>query len=365
MPGLYLHIPYCAQKCLYCGFTSFAGADRFAMERYIRALKRELTIRAQSVSDLCFDTIFVGGGTPSLLPADLFSDLIDHARSTLRVSDGAEFTCECNPESASEALFHVWRACGVNRVSIGVQTFNDALLQRIGRVHTAAQAVKAVQAAQDAGFVRVGIDLICGLPGQTPEDFKKTLQTAIGLAVGHISCYQLEIEPGTPLHEQVQGAAIIPKNGDESADDMALAAQTLALAGYRRYEVSNFALSGQACVHNQNYWRRGAYLGAGLAAHSFLHGCRAWNTADMQTYLNGSFEADSEAVTPEAALEETVMLSLRTCEGLIARLLPEGMLKNAQTLCNRGMLTLHNGRFTATERGFEVLNQVIFYIIGD
>ena len=312
--GLYVHVPFCRKKCAYCDFYSVC--DLSLRGAYVDALVRELSAIEGFPS---IDTIFVGGGTPSLLTIEQWLSLLGAIYTHFHLESNTEFTVECNPESVDEALLSHLSCLGVNRISIGVQSLDEAVLQVAGRVHTGAMALDALRLASRY-FDNVNADIIVGFPGDTPERVCAGLARVIPY-VHHISVYALQLEEGTPLYRSVLSGAVSIPDEDTTADLYQAAAEYLASKGFERYEVSNFALHGYACRHNLNCWRYHPYVGVGAAAHGFEHGRRYYHPADLRAYIADPLVrvAEDEATLEERKFE-MIMLGLRTTEGLdIAR----------------------------------------------
>lgn len=362
--SLYLHIPFCVKKCAYCDFPSHAGREQ-DIPAYVEALKGEIMEASRTWPNRRVETVFFGGGTPSILTGSQMKTLMDAVFSSFSVAPDAEISMEANPGTLTPRNLAAYRAAGVNRLSIGVQAMNDRLLKNIGRIHTRAEAADAVRMAKDAGFKNINMDLMYGLPGQSMDDFTDTLHQALALDVPHLSMYSLIVEEGTPLHRRVEEGEEIP--GDEETLAMQhAAARLLSGFGLERYEISNYARPGFECRHNLTYWRRGEYLGLGCAAHSLMEGARFSNTSSLTDYLHGVREADRQVLNDTDRLEETVMLSLRTREGMDMNLYralcgKESGRKDAVIgrMEREGLAALSDGRLTLTERGMDVLNAVI------
>lgn len=362
--SLYLHIPFCLRKCAYCDFPSYAGrtAD---IPAYVEALAGEIAQAGGRWQDRRVETVFFGGGTPSVLNGEQLRRLTEAVFAAFPVAPDAEISMEANPGTLTTGKLRAYREAGVNRLSIGVQALNDRLLQSIGRIHTRDEAVRAVEAAQATGFDNVNVDLMYGLPAQTVEDFSDSLGQALTLGVQHLSLYSLIVEEGTPLFLRVRNGEPIP--GDEETLTMQHeAARLLADHGLERYEISNYALPGRECRHNLTYWRRGEYLGLGCAAHSLMEETRFSNPSSLTRYLSGERETERQPLDDGDRLEELVMLSLRTREGMdltqYRRLCP-GNLCHADALIERmtreGLAESTADRLRLTERGMDVLNAVI------
>lgn len=323
--GLYIHIPFCRQKCFYCDFPSFAGRERYEAD-YTNALCRELAVQGVLYREKWGSprTIYMGGGTPSLLPerllgrilqaiADIFGDAGTEAER--------EFTVECNPGTVDAEKLAVLRAGGVNRLSFGVQTFDDALLKKIGRIHTGEQAREAMTLARAAGFQNVSMDLIYGLPGESLTELERDLEAMVALEPEHISIYGLQLEEGTAFAKmQEMGRLMLPD--DDTVERMYdTMTAFLPAHGYARYEISNFAKPGFESCHNLSYWQDVPYLGVGAAAHSYLEGQRYENVREIPAYIEGirtwkGVRRQEEAMTREIAMEEFAFLALRTTRGI-------------------------------------------------
>lgn len=316
---MYIHVPFCAQKCRYCDFTSFGGSSRGLMERYVTALCTEIALVDEQL-DMGPHTIFIGGGTPSVLPTDLLERLL-RAVQRFVTPQLAEYTVEANPGTVDEEKLALLRRYGANRLSMGVQSADDGELALLGRTHTFAEAMQGLAMARAAGFGNINLDLIYGLPGQTLAVWEKTLLQVLSQRVEHLSLYQLKIEEGTVL-AQWQRAGRIAEFDDETAWEMyQLAYQQLEARGYQQYEISNYARPDRESLHNQAYWRTADYIGLGLAAHSFLRPVRRFNPSRMSDYLAPLAEGrlpmqEEEALTVRQCMEETIFMGLRMLEGV-------------------------------------------------
>lgn len=325
MAGVYLHIPYCVKKCAYCDFVSFPEPE--AVGAYVDLLRREIALTAERLPvPARVETVFFGGGTPSLLTGAQMADVIEALCAHYPVDPDAEITVECNPGTATLERLAAYRFAGANRLSIGLQSADDGLLSAIGRIHTREQFFGTQRAAVRAGFSNINVDVMHGLPGQTQAQYLDTLRLVCDLeGVTHLSAYALILEEGTPLFADVRaGRALLP--GEDAVADMQDAGMAyLEAQGFLRYEISNFARPGFACRHNRNYWQNGEYLGFGVAAHGALHIGGVWtrraNVESPAVYarqlLAGRLPV-RETLTPGCADEmfETVMLGLRMVEGV-------------------------------------------------
>lgn len=313
--GLYLHIPFCKSKCIYCDFYSLPHRES-EMDAYCDALRERLSRWADKASGYMVDTVYFGGGTPSFLGAARLARLLAAVFSHFTVSPDAEITLEANPDSAqSESELRKLRLAGFNRLSLGMQSADDAQLRLIGRIHTHADTVRAVRAAREAGFDNISLDLIYGLPEQTAENWLQNVRAALALRPEHLSCYGLKVEPGTPL-AAMQHSLAMPDD-DAQADCYLAAVELLAHAGYEQYEISNFCRSGCLSRHNSRYWALSPYLGFGPGAHSDFGGERFAYARDLSAFLRGEdLFSEKSALSPRERQLERVMLSLRTTQGL-------------------------------------------------
>jgi len=318
--GVYIHIPFCRQKCFYCDFPSYAGLEKL-FDDYAAALCREIDRRSGLFSACRVDTVFFGGGTPTLLPVKTLTSILETLQRRFSVLGDAEISTEANPGTIDRETLRALRSAGFNRLSIGVQSFSDRVLQAAGRIHTGRQAIQAVLAAQAAGFDNISIDLMYGLPEQTLQDVSSSLRQAVDLPVSHVSVYGLKVEETTPLEAALSaGRVTLPEEDDELAM-YELATRFLPDHGYLRYEISNYAQPGKECRHNLKYWRYQSYLGFGAAACSFFADERLTNTMDVREYIvdvnaDKSPVAIKERIEKDTAMAEYVFLALRTKEGI-------------------------------------------------
>jgi len=312
--GIYIHIPFCMQKCLYCDFASFAGKSGL-MHEYALSLANEIGRRAgeMPVSDRA--TVYFGGGTPSLLPLDDLKMIINVLKETGLWREPAEVTMEMNPGTVDFAKLCQYREMGIDRVSFGVQTLNDKELKTIGRLHTASEALKAIEQAAKAGFERISADLIFGLPTQTLASFQDTLATTVNTAVSHLSVYGLTVEEGTPLAAQLANGSLVLPSEEEAEMMYDHTICYLEEQGLSRYEISNFARTGQESLHNLVYWRYLPYYGFGSSACSYNGKQRMSNAADIESYISGAAPT-IEQLPARTSLAEFMFLGLRTTEGV-------------------------------------------------
>ncbi len=320
--SLYIHIPFCVRKCLYCDFLSFSADRESRYEQYFTALEEEITEVSPMYRENEVVSIFFGGGTPSLMGEELYEHLMFRLRKLFRISPACEITMECNPGTVTEKKLKAFRKLGINRLSIGLQSASDEELEILGRIHTRGDFEKCYAAAVSAGFSDINVDLMSGIPGQSPEDYRDTLSyvTSLDPAPPHISSYSLMIEEGTPFDrkygEDGYRKEDLPDE-DSTVAMMKLTAAYLTKAGYHRYEISNYARKGYECRHNTVYWKRGAYLGLGLGAASMADNIRWNNTASMGKYLSGNRKKENyQVLTEKEQMEEFMFLGLRMTEGI-------------------------------------------------
>jgi oxygen-independent coproporphyrinogen-3 oxidase len=328
--ALYLHIPFCTAKCGYCDFNSYAGHEHM-IPSYAGTLVKDAGLWRDAVRGRTVETVFFGGGTPSLNPPEEMRQILDGMRATFTIADDAEIALEANPGSLSEDYLRALRDIGFNRLSIGVQSFDDEELVALDRIHTAQDACDAYAAARAAGFDNVNLDLIYGLPEQPLKAWHRNLDQAIALAPEHLSLYALTIEEGTPLARDVARGRVAAPDPDMQAEHYEWTQDRLAGAGYEHYEISNWARPGRQCRHNLVYWQNREYLGLGAGAHSFLNGVR-FSTAllpnryaelvdESAAAADGTMRhvVGAEDVTPELAMADTMILGLRLVDGIDTR----------------------------------------------
>jgi oxygen-independent coproporphyrinogen III oxidase len=319
---LYVHVPFCARRCSYCDFA-IAVRREVPVAEYLGGLGRELQLRRGELENSHLDTLYLGGGTPSRIGAEGIRDLIQLVRQFVAIDESAEVTIEANPDDVSLEAAAAWRASGVNRVSLGVQSFDDSVLAWMHRTHDSAQARNAVRALREAGIENVSIDLIFALPGALRRSWESDLRSALDLEPDHISLYGLTIEPRTPLARWLKAGSVIPAEEDQYATDFLLAHELTAAAGYMHYEVSNFARPGRLSRHNSAYWTGAAYVGLGPSAHSFDGDTRKWNVGAYAQWIDrlaagSGVEDGREILSVENRRAERVYLGLRTNDGLLA-----------------------------------------------
>ena len=371
--SLYIHIPWCVRKCPYCDFNSHAAGERLAEDAYVDALLADLAAEAPFALGRPLQSIFIGGGTPSLFSPAAIERLLRGVRETLSWAADIEITLEANPGAVEATRFAGYRAAGVDRLSLGVQSFDAGMLQALGRIHGPQEAISAVENARTAGFQRINLDLMFGLPGQTPAQALSDLRCAIELATEHLSYYQLTLEPNTPFHRQPPR---LPD--DERVWEIQQAGHALlAEAGFVQYEVSAFARAGGVCRHNLNYWRFGDYLGIGAGAHGKVSDAvgnirRRWKQRHPEAYLRGPALKGERSLSPGDRVIEFMMNTLRLSEGVEAvcfeqttGLSPAVIDAPLRTARARGLMREDLRRLCATELGGRFLNDLLELFDGD
>jgi len=365
--ALYIHIPFCRRRCRYCSFTSYAGraAD---VPAYVRALKTEIGKCAGGES---VGSIYFGGGTPSLLTADQLGEILATARSGFSVSPAAEISIEANPGTVDEAFLCGIRKLGVNRLSLGVQSLDDDELKMLGRIHSAAQAEETLSLARKSGFTNVNLDLIYGLPGQSLEEWRDTLEKALALAPEHLSLYALSLESGVPMWQDIEEKRVPAIDPDLAAEQYELAEDILEAGGYRHYEISNWARPGRECRHNLAYWLNRPYLGVGVAAHSSRDGRRYANTSSLDDYLSAFSSGDlpekalDETISPGLRLAETVILGLRLDSGVATAGISDYHRRTVDEMIGLGLMEYADGNVRLTRRGRLLSNEVFWRLLPE
>ena len=370
MLGLYIHIPFCLKKCGYCDFCSYSGSDDSRMLDYTRELCRRLRARASDCVDRQVDTVYFGGGTPTLLPIAAFEMLLRTLTECYRLTGECEITVECNPATADRAYLTALRCLGVNRLSIGLQSAHEEELRRLGRSHSVSDFTAVFFDARASGFDNISVDLMYGIPDQTKESFRKSLEFLCDKSPEHVSAYGLKIEEGTSFHRH-RNELVLP-NEEEEYEMYLLLIDYLNERGYGQYEISNFARPRRESRHNLRYWLGQEYLGFGVAAHSYFRGERFGNSRDLTAFLRGEdIVCERSAVTPEEADREYVMLRLRLCQGIplsdfdcrfgksFDEIYPEG-----EQLIRAGYLQLKNNAISFTPKGFFVSNTILSQLLS-
>ncbi|MCR4891989.1 MAG: radical SAM family heme chaperone HemW [Lachnospiraceae bacterium] len=369
--SIYIHIPFCVRKCAYCDFLSFPPSGN-NIELYMEALLEEIGQMPQLDRSYRVKTVFIGGGTPSCLPPFYISEILCKLKSALVLEASAEITMELNPGTADRESLASYKRAGINRLSIGCQSTDPAILKRLGRIHTREDFFQVYQEAREVGFDNINVDLISSAPGETCDIFQRSLSEIISLKPEHISVYSLIIEPGTPFHQAYgEGKLDLPDEDTVERIDE-ITGTCLAQAGYQRYEISNYAMPGRECAHNQVYWNREPYLGLGLGAASLLinpnapYGRRFSNTRDLREYLAspGRVLSEDRVLCKREAMEEFLFLGLRQTGGIeedsFLRAFGESLLqvfgREIEKQVSQGFMVRDSGRYFYTDRGLELSN---------
>lgn len=373
---LYLHMPFCVRKCAYCDFLSFpSGAETQRM--YAKRLMEDIDVMGKRYGEIPVETIFIGGGTPSVPDSALIVEIMEHVRHAFHVADGAEISMEANPGTVTREKLTDYRKAGINRLSFGLQSANDRELKLLGRIHTWAEFLESFTLARECGFANLNIDLMSALPGQTCESWKETLSRVTELDPEHISAYSLIIEEGTPFGERYgseEGRKLLPDE-DSEREMYHETKRFLKDCGYERYEISNYAKPGRECRHNIGYWTGVPYLGLGLGASSYLDGCRFTVNPDMKQYLEekpGMF-ADIEKLTKKDMEEEFFYVGLRMTAGvslseferrfgISAKEVYPGLM---ETFVKEKAARFEGDRFVLTDYGLDVSNYIMAQFLQD
>lgn len=368
MAGIYIHIPFCRQRCSYCAFYSSTLYN--IQERYVDALCREIVMRKNYTKE-DIATIYLGGGTPSTLTMQQLRKICSTIYDTYTIAENPEVTIECNPDDLTPEFLAELRELPFNRISMGIQSFDDVQLKRLGRRHNAEKARQAVKNARAAGYCNISIDLMFALPGSTMESWQHDLESAISLKPDHLSAYNLMYEEGTPLYRALERGDFAELSEEENVEQFQMLIRLMKEAGYRHYEISNFAMPGKESRHNSSYWNDTPYIGCGAAAHSYDGLSREWNIADIKEYIKGiesgerNFEV--EILTEEERYNDTVLTRLRTADGIplawMNKKFSEKMNIHMQRAAEKqiacGNLRLNDGRLSLTEKGIFISDAVI------
>jgi oxygen-independent coproporphyrinogen III oxidase len=372
--AIYIHIPFCDHKCIYCDFYSIITSDN--VDNFLTSLSKEIKFFAEKYSNgREFSSIFFGGGTPSLMNADYIKTIIGKLNKYFNISSDAEITIETNPGTVDLKKLKEFRQSGINRISIGIQSFNEDELKFLTRIHDKETAIQTVYHAVDAGFENISIDLIFNLPGQTKERWKSNLHTAVSLPITHISAYSLILEQGTILNKMVLDGKVKIQDADYDAELYQITTEFMIKSGFKQYEVSNFSKPGYECIHNNTYWEHKEYLGFGTSAHSFMNGKRWWNFSSLKRYIN-EIEKNTQAVMNEEVLtdkqihDEYIMLALRS-KGIIlneylGRFKSDWINKNYsyfETLKIENFLKMDNNTIYLTPKGYSVCDEILKNIL--
>ena len=356
--GIYIHIPFCVRKCKYCDFLS-GPVGKDVQEKYVEILLCEIEQYKEVLKNSCTDTVFFGGGTPSILDGEDIARIMEKLYAAGNISETAEISIEANPGTVAEEKLLLWKKAGINRISFGLQSADNEELKRLGRIHTWEEFEENYHLARNCGFENINVDLMSALPGQTVKTWKKTMEKVVSLKPEHISAYSLIIEEGTPFYEAyAEHPELLPTEEEER--EMYYETKTfLASKGYERYEISNYAKPGNECRHNLSYWERVDYLGLGLGAASLLGEVRKSNQTDLSEYLKGNFVGEEDILDKTAAMEEYFFLGLRKMQGVDWTPYQAQYEKIVQKLAVEGLIEQDGDYIRLTELGIDVSNYVL------
>lgn len=369
--SLYLHIPFCRAKCHYCDFLSFANCNHH-FEPYVNALVKELEQKSEGLADHEIVTVFIGGGTPTVLPPVLLNRITDAVQENYQLSENCEFTIESNPGTLTKELRDCIIAGPINRISMGLQTTDDGLMDRIGRIHRYEDFRRNYEDLRAGGMININVDLMFGLPGQSLESFRESLEIVASLVPEHLSCYSLIIEEGTPFARDYKKGKLLLPQEDVERQMYYLCQDFLETKGYHRYEVSNYAKSGYECRHNVVYWTLGKYLGFGIGAHSYEDGIRYENTKSIEAYLKESEQGAIQRhhqvhVDKKSQMEEFMFLGLRLTKGISAQEFYDMFQVSIEDVyqsvleaqLTKGLLKKTEKGYQLTSKGVDVSNHVL------
>jgi len=368
--AIYVHVPFCKRKCAYCDFASYAGCEG-QIDSYFKALGDEIDAWADELRVREARSIFFGGGTPSLVPAEYIAAALGRLRKHIAFAPDIEITLEANPGTVTPEKLRIYRNAGINRLSFGVQSLDGELLRSLGRIHTPDEAREAVFMAREAGFENISIDLMYALPNQSMYQWMETLREAADMPVQHISAYSLIVEEGTEMQRRVEAGEVSIPDDDTVNEMQRMAVDYLEKAGLKRYEISNYARPGYESRHNSTYWQGGEYLGLGCAAHSLMNNMRFANPAQLENYLAGERMLEKTQRSLQDCREEMIMLSTRMVQGLDLRRwqaefgddLLETKAGAIHKLKNYGLIEIENDYLKLTTPGLELQDSVVLELL--
>lgn len=368
--GFYIHVPFCRAKCYYCDFNSYAGREDY-IPAYFNALKNEISIYSEMMKDYYVKTVFIGGGTPSLVDTQHIYEIINLCNHSFNIIPGAEISIEANPGTLSKEKLLSYKAIGINRLSMGLQACQDNLLKSIGRIHTRNEFVSNFNQAVKAGFKNINVDLIFGMPGQLLKEWNETLSDVMELEPAHISCYSLKIEEGTTFGRMLEHGDIRQVEDELDREMYYEAISVITGKGYRHYEISNFAMPGFESRHNMIYWNAQEYIGVGAGAHSYFQGRRYNNTSELDKYINlvkdeGIPKENITLISKDEEMSEYMILGLRLVDGISPQEFSERfgvdlfeLYHNQLDELTKGQLLEYTGkRIRLTQKGLDLANQV-------
>lgn len=373
--GIYIHIPFCKAKCYYCDFNSFACRDEL-VPAYFSALKKEIASYGEKLKDVKIKTIFIGGGTPSAVDAQYIYEVLSFLHQEFAVDNKAEISIETNPGTLTGEKLERYREVGINRLSIGLQAWQDAILEKLGRIHTSYEFEQTFTLARKVGFDNINVDLIFGIPGQTLEDWRQTLEKVTAFEPEHLSCYSLKIEEDTVFGDKLEKGELVPIDDDIDREMYGFCKEYLKYRGYGHYEISNFAKPGFKCRHNLIYWSAEEYIGFGAGAHSFFQSARFNNIYDPKEYidrlkLDGKISENIEFIDRKESMTEFMILGLRLVDGVrmedFKNRFNEDILNvygsQIDKMLKKELLTVKGGKIALTSLGLDYANQVFMEFI--
>lgn len=371
MAGVYLHIPFCESRCVYCGFFSSTLMHR--REAYVSALCREMELRRNYLQGERIETVYLGGGTPSTLTAGQLQRLFSHIYKVYNVANDAEVTIECNPDDVTPEFCNALRTLPVNRVSMGAQTFSDARLLFLRRRHKSGDVARAVENLRQAGVRNISVDLMFGFPHQTLEEWRDDISKALQLRLQHVSAYSLMYEEGTPLYRMLEAGRVEETDEELYRQMYDTLIDMLTQNGYEHYEISNFCLPGYHSRHNNAYWNGTPYIGLGAAAHSYDVRTRSWNVSDIDKYINdimlGTLLSESEEIDTTTRYNDRIVTALRTREGISIDSMSvkerEYLMHQAQPFIDASLMRLRDGHISLTREGIYISDTIMAELIAE
>jgi oxygen-independent coproporphyrinogen-3 oxidase len=375
--GLYIHIPFCYSKCPYCSFFSLTDKKDIEKSNYVVALKKEAGIYSKKFPEILIESIYIGGGTPTVLSGKTIAGIVETCYKNFNINKNIEISIESNPVTFDTKKAEEILVAGVNRLSIGAQSFNDGLLKKIGRIHNKQEIIKSYRIARDAGIKNINIDLMFGIPDQNIRNFKKTLEEVIKLRPEHISLYGLTIEDNTPFQEKIEKGILKIPSDDIAYKMYHQAIKFFDYSGYEQYEISNFSLPGKRCFHNQIYWKNRQYLGLGVSSTSYLEKSRFKNVCDLKQYINllknNILPIESKEILPKKEeMSETIILNLRMMEGIgkgdfsvrFGTSMEAAFGKQLRMLKKQGLLQENESHYYLTSKGIALSNQAFLEFLS-
>ena len=373
--GIYIHVPFCKSKCYYCDFNSYTNKNELICD-YFASLKKEALLYLKKLNSYDIGSVFIGGGTPSIVDANYIEDIMDFLKKNIIFSKEVEITIEANPESLSYTKLNLYKKSGINRISIGLQAWQDTLLKRIGRIHTKDKFIESFNMAKEVLTDNINVDLMFGIPGQSMEDWLETVTEVADLEPKHISCYSLKFEEGTDMHTNLSKGKITPIDEELDREMYYKATEILKQRGFNRYEISNFAIGQYESRHNILYWKTGEYIGFGAGAHSYFEGKRFNNKYNLEEYIQdiemlAHTVQNVEKINLRGRISEFMILGLRLTEGISNFEFKDRFKKDMfslfgskiDNLVGKGLLYKENERIRLTTRGFDLANQVFLEFI--